>query len=436
VASRTWHTVNSGFFPPVGQPELRQEQMTDARQDQVTHDRAILPHLEVVHAQLRLTVLEQPFDMPAAEGHQQLNLQGRCLGGVAQEELHFVGLQYVPRHDQMVRSRRQAVLVFDPERNPLRFPHHRPFAAVLDAEPLPGNLAQDRRMLQDLAHFGGRRVAHLQTRQLAASPRAPVPGVLPIENFRRPRPAHKVRRDLGHIVLSQAIHRPQKWGFSAVSFVEGQPREPHPVAQRPLHLAESDLPLGAVHDLVGDARFPATGPILMPRFFGEIQFSIEQRMEVAGHVAEVHTDHTVLQLAAAAAVLPLDAGRLFALLVEAGLVDDTDAVRVAMASSHPPLHLVAGCLIVPLEQAQELLQRTGWHARRVGDWFHALALQVAQLPRNVGLQVGPVRDPSHTAVKLVKIRSQHRSNTEDCVGVHAMGLLGSSSTRTSHRLAA
>jgi hypothetical protein len=93
VSSRTWQMVNSGFFPPMGQPKLRQKQMTDARQDQVTHNRGILAHLEMVHTQFRLAILEQPLDPPSAEGYQQKNLGRRRLWRVAQEKLDFIWLR-------------------------------------------------------------------------------------------------------------------------------------------------------------------------------------------------------------------------------------------------------------------------------------------------------------------------------------------------------
>ena len=54
-------------------------------------DRQVLADLEVVHSQFGLAVFEQPLNRPAAEGYQQQRFDRSRLGGVAQEELDFVG---------------------------------------------------------------------------------------------------------------------------------------------------------------------------------------------------------------------------------------------------------------------------------------------------------------------------------------------------------
>jgi len=67
VAVRTWATVRCGFFPPMGLVELGKEQVTDATEDQVPLNRAVRAHLEMIHPQFPLAVLEHPLDLPAAE---------------------------------------------------------------------------------------------------------------------------------------------------------------------------------------------------------------------------------------------------------------------------------------------------------------------------------------------------------------------------------
>jgi len=159
-------------------------------------------------------------------------------------------------------------------------------------------------------------------------------------------------------------------------------------------------------------------------------------VKITDHVPQVHADDAILRLAPAAAVLALNTGSLVPLLVEAGLIDDPDAMRIGMTPSDQALHLVENRLVIPLHHAQELLERPGRDPRRIGDGFHALAIQVAQLPRDIRLQVDPVRGPAHVGVEMVKKLGQSRSDPENRVGVHAHVLLGSSSTRTMHRLAA
>src|SRR5262249_16969311 len=51
-----------------------------------------------------------------------------------------------------------------------------------------------------------------------------------------------------------------------VALIEGQPVEGQSVGLGPLELFQSDLPLGAVVQLVGDARLAAALPVFVPAF--------------------------------------------------------------------------------------------------------------------------------------------------------------------------
>ena len=111
VAVRIWHTVMCGFFFPVLQTELGQEGVAQTTQLQVSVDRLELAHLEVVHAQFALGVLEDALDGPAAEGHFQQRRHRGVRRGVADEELDLVGIQHVLRHQQVIRPGGQAVRI-------------------------------------------------------------------------------------------------------------------------------------------------------------------------------------------------------------------------------------------------------------------------------------------------------------------------------------
>ena len=50
--------------------EFSEKQITHTTENQMTADRLILAHLEVVQPQFPLAVLEHPFDLPTGEGHQ------------------------------------------------------------------------------------------------------------------------------------------------------------------------------------------------------------------------------------------------------------------------------------------------------------------------------------------------------------------------------
>jgi hypothetical protein len=58
VAVRTWQTVRPGFFPPMLPAELAEKDVAQTTEDQVPLDRDELAHLEVIHSQFRLAVLE------------------------------------------------------------------------------------------------------------------------------------------------------------------------------------------------------------------------------------------------------------------------------------------------------------------------------------------------------------------------------------------
>ena len=63
--------------------EFSQKQITYTTENQMTADRLVLAHLEVVQPQFPLAVLEHPFDLPAGEGHQEQRFHRRVLGRVA-----------------------------------------------------------------------------------------------------------------------------------------------------------------------------------------------------------------------------------------------------------------------------------------------------------------------------------------------------------------
>ena len=189
----------------------------------------------------------------------------------------------------------------------------------------------------------------------------PVSRRLAVQNLRRPRPAHEAGRDLAHVVLPQPIQGPQERGFSAITFVEGQPGEPYSVAQGSLDLPEGHLPLGAIDHVVGYPRRPAPRAIRIPGMLRQEQFAVQQRVEVAGRIPQMNADHAVVHLASGSTMLPLDAGGLGALLGKARLVDQAHHRRVSR-DEHPALGALLGDKIhrrrfrqVPLECVHRLV---------------------------------------------------------------------------------
>ncbi len=99
-----------------------------------------------------------------------------------------------------------------------------------------------------------------------------------------------------------------------------------PLPLQPEQLVQGDPPLGPIADVVGDARGPAAWAVVVPRL-GQVQVGVQQGLEAAFGDADVDGDDAVIDLADAAQVLPLHAGRLVAPLAATGLVDDADRAQ-------------------------------------------------------------------------------------------------------------
>jgi hypothetical protein len=78
---------------------------------------------------------------------------------------------------------------------------------------------------------------------------------------------------------------------------------------------------------------------------------------------------------------------------------------------HPP--------VVPVEQAQELLQRPGWDASRIGDRLTVLPRQIRQLSLDIHRQMTARVAPQKTVVKLRKKFCELRPERANLFGIHA-----------------
>jgi len=113
----------------------------------------------------------------------------------------------------------------------------------------------------------------------------------------------------------------------------------------------------------------------------------------------------------------------------------TRSVSVGVASGDTLLKAVADGPLVPPEEAQELLKGARRRAGGVGDRLDTLALQGAELPLDIGVQVAARRASPETAIILVQIPRQGRLDPQNRCGIHSEGLPGTI-PRQSHRLAA
>src|SRR5581483_7251417 len=138
IAVWSWHTVSFGFFPRPFLPHSGQEQVTHARQNQVSFQSEVAAPLVLIEPDLSFLILETTFDSPAGERHLQQNSHPRSSRSIADKELDLARVERVASDDQVLCSARQAVLVLRKQRNVLAFPDDRPFLTILDPPTLPG----------------------------------------------------------------------------------------------------------------------------------------------------------------------------------------------------------------------------------------------------------------------------------------------------------
>jgi hypothetical protein len=150
----------------------------------------------------------------------------------------------------------------------------------------------------------------------------------------------------------------------------------------PQHRA-GDLGLGGEVDLRGDARLAATRSVVGPRF-GQIQRPIEEGGAADRAISQEYPDLAVLDPASCAAVLPGNTGGFRALLEEACLVDDQDAVVVPEVLYDVAAEVVANRIGIPAGPAQEALDAMGRGvADRLGQLPGVLAFDTAQKPAEI-----------------------------------------------------
>ena len=247
----------------------------------------------MAHPQLALGVLQAAFDRPATKRHRQDCFQRRARRGIGQEVLFLGRIEHVADPHQPVRSQRAAVTA-QPQRHRLGVPDHRPAAAVFDVIPRP------------------RHVAHV------AGIAAEVLDGFRSDRRRRSRPETVSAEVAGHfhdVTQAAILQSLQKRRSLRVPLVGRKPREHHAVANGAIDLLQRDPMFGTIDDIVGNARFLPTLRI-SPSMFGKKERAVEQRPKrtVVRGVGQMHRDHAVVDLAGVAAVLPLDAGGVRALL--------------------------------------------------------------------------------------------------------------------------
>ena len=385
----------------------------------------VMPALPLVEPELLLLVAKTPLDAPPRKGDQEQRLDA-CLGRrVADEELHLAMIQSIASDDQMEFDPGQAVVVLHRDAGLLHVPDERALLAVSHVVARPVLITQCGRAFDEFLDAARRRTACAQPRRLAGPPSSAA-AVRPLGDARTLGPTRKRHRNLGDEALATAVQTLQKQWFSAIAFVERQPLENDAVLPSAVVQFQGNLPLGAVDQLVGDARGATPLAILRPTFRQE-QLAVDEAMEVAPRVAQVDRDDAILLLADGSAPLPLHARRLVPLLDVARLVDEPDRMGTLGIAADDFVQPTAQSVFIPTVLRQELLQGPRRDAGRQSHRLAALAGQFGELPLDVHGKVSPRISASKAVVKLVQITSQLRLQSANLIGVHA---LTSASKRT------
>jgi hypothetical protein len=122
-------------------------------------------------------------------------------------------------------------------------------------------------------------------------------------------------------------------------------------------------------------------------------------VEVGTGVGEGDGIDAVLDLAAVAVVLTLDAGRLGATLGRSRFIDHAQRLGVGVLGGHQLLAAVAKPLFVPADRFEKSLERADGHSLRQRHRLDILALHVAQQPANVNRQKQPASRPAKAVGK-------------------------------------
>ena len=436
AAVRTWQSVSPGFFPPMLHAEFAEKHMAEAAENQMPLDRAEFTHLKMVHPKLGFAVFEGPLDDPPRKGYPQKYLGRGSRRRITDKVFDLRVVQRIARRQQMIRPRRQTVLIGQIDRHMFDLPDHRPFTAILDIVILPLKASHRRGITQDISQLHAGIVLDLQTGIFLPSARSFVPVVSAVKNLRASSPGHNIHRNLSNVVLPQMVQFPQETLISAISFIKGQPSETQTVAHSPMVLLQGDLPLGAIDDTVANTGLAAPLSVLMPRLIWQKHLSVQQGVEIRRGVTEVNANNAVFEFAHRPAVLTLDTGGLVAFLGKTGLIDHADAVWVRMTPGNVLLQAVAQGLVIPAKQAEELLKIPWRLADGVGHWFDTLSGQIAQLPLDIEVEIPASGDSAETVIELPKEPSKFRFDSHNCFDVHADNLLKNHCLQKCHRLAA
>src|SRR3954449_7397985 len=207
-----------------------------------------------------------------------------------------------------------------------------PFAQPAGAPPRQGRYAQSwsrgpllpSPALSRSQPSGGTPAAHASTRR--------APSRWPLVTARTPGSGSAGPR-AGSAGPAARLDPPPQGAVGPVHAVGRHPRARHASVQRPLQHRRAELGLGGEGDPSRHAGPGAAARVARPAL-GQVEGAVDQRPPVPARVAEEDPDLAVLDAARRAAVLPLHARRLLALLHEPGLVQHQHGLGVAEVLHH------------------------------------------------------------------------------------------------------
>ena len=176
-----------------------------------------------------------------------------------------------------------------------------------------------------------------------------------------------------------------------------------------------------MHHLVRNLGGAATFAILRPTF-GQKEFAVQQAVEIVNGIAQMHRHDAVVFLAGRSAPLVLHARRFLTLLGAAGFIQQANAMRTGVLARHQLLQRGAQPIVIPVQQAEKLLQGPRRHPRRIGDRLAILPRQVRQLPLHISSQMAPRIAPRKAVREPSQVFLQRRPQRLNLSSIHARPL--------------
>ncbi len=381
------------------------------------------PRADLVVGQARLALgsFQAFFDAMLGFEHAGEFFQGCCQGREGQQVIVLPRaiLLPFPKYHQELQHIRWFAFGARLDRLADRLHHHRPFLTVAYLDSLP----------RILRHAGAPTVhAHEWNFSPAAVPR--------IRRLRLGQIAHQrvgwYGQQIVFVARSQFLAKTRGTSQFVVA------RDPRMRQSRTAFIQHFQ------HQFVPRAKayfrwHPGLGAAALPLrpFLRQVQPKINQRVIATGHIAQVDSDLTVINLAKPTAPLPLHADRLGSLFGKGRRIEDQHAVIFTQFSSHLVCQLGQHRTMIPFRLADELLQCLSLTVMKIRDRFNVLAIQVGQQTRNIlpGIELLFAHTQCSEKRLQKRFQARHQTTRQTVRNLGIFQQLAQPNTKTSlHRL--